>query len=269
MQEVVALPYDQYQLVMNILNLSLAVFGGFALLFAMLRSSVAPSYRIAVALMSAVMAIAAYVYFRLYQNWDAAFLFKGGQYAPSGQPLNDSIRLVDWVGTIPLMMAALVLVLDLGREKSASLVTRLVVASLLMVGFGYVGEMTGTDMVKRITWGLAACLPFGYIMMVLWHEMSQMLSFESDRVRQLFGQLRWLVLVCWLFYPIVYALPIFGLGDTQTSTLLQLSYSVADLVTKAGFGLMIFAIAREKSEENELMAGEYDEEFTAQLNPAD
>jgi bacteriorhodopsin len=250
MNEVFTLSYGQYELVLNALNLSVAVLGGFALLFMLIRSQVSPAYRTSMALMAAVVAMAAYHYFRIYQNWDAAFLFKSGQYVPSGLPFNYAYRYADWLGTVPLLLSAVVLVLDLGRQKSASLVTRMVISAVLMIGLGYFGEIERSNMTLRAIWGGVATLPMLYVIYVLWSELSSVLAFESERVQSLFRNLRLVLIGTWCFYPIVFMFPVLGLSGATVETAVQVGNSVADILAKAGLGLLIFAIAREKSEED-------------------
>ena len=255
MNELLPISVDTYLLLKNVFNLSIALFGGASLLFILLRGSLAPNYSIAVSLMAAVTAMACYHYFRIYDNWLLAFTQRGAGYVPSGVPFSYAYRYADWMGTVPLLLTAVMLVLDMGRQKTARLVTRMVIAAVLMIGLGYVGEGQHTNMLLRTVWGLAACLPFAYILYILWGELSEVLKFESERVRTLFGTLRWVLLASWCFYPLVYALPIFGLGGPQNVLLIQVGNSAADLLAKVGIGLFILAIAREKTEEEKITEG--------------
>lgn len=249
MQEASSLTINQFQLVFNTLNLTVAVFGGFALLFALASSTVAPAYRLGVAVMTAVFAVAGYHYLRIYGNWQSAFAFEGGTYLPSSLPVNHVLRYADWIGTVPLILAATMLVLDLGRRKTLSLVGRLAAAAVLMIGLGYVGELERSDLMARGVWGVAGMVPFLYIVWVLYGEMSRVLAFESARVRGLFRDLRLLTLLSWSFYPVAYALPIFGLNGPNANIAVQVGNSLADLTAKVGVGLLVLAIARAKSQE--------------------
>jgi bacteriorhodopsin len=248
--DLMPLSSTEYLLVMNVLNLSVALFGGFSLLFMLLRRNVGHTYSIGVSLMAAVTAMAAYHYVRIYGSWLAAYQLQGGQYLPTGAPFSYGYRYADWIGTVPLLLSAIMLVLDLGRQKSASLVSRMVVSAVLMIGLGAIGESQHVNMLARLLWGAAATLPFIYILYVLWHEVNQVLAFESGRVQQLFSRLRLVLLVSWLIYPALYLLPVLGLGNATGLTLIQLSNSAADLLAKIGIGLLIFSIAREKTEED-------------------
>ena len=250
MNNLLPLTADQYSLVMNVLNLSVAMFGGFAWLFMLLRRSVAHNYSIGVALMSAVTGMAAYHYYRIYSNWLAAYQLQGAEYLPTLVPFNYVYRYADWLGTVPLLLSAVMLVLDVGRVKSASLVLRMVVSAVLMVLLGYVGETQHSNMLARALWGAASTAPFLYILFVLWKELNEVLMFESGRVRQLFFTLRWVLLTSWVFYPVVYALPILGIKTAALITVIQVGNSAADLLAKVGVGLLVYAVAREKTEQD-------------------
>lgn len=59
---------------------------------------------------------------------------------------------------------------------------------------------------------------------------------------------RLLLLATWGFYPIVFLLPIVGVAGPGVLVAVQVGYAVADVLAKCGYGLMIYAIARAKTE---------------------
>lgn len=253
MNELFTLSFGQYNLVLNTLNLSVAILAGFALFFALMIQSVSTVYRVSIALMSAVVAMASYHYLRIYQNWRDSFSLESGSYIPTDIPFNYAYRYADWLGTVPLILAATILVLDLSSKKSASLVARLSISAVLMIALGYFGEIERTNMAARAIWGAVSTIPFIYIVFVLWVEMSKTLEFESKNIKWLFTLTRLLLLASWGFYPIVFMFPIFGLSGAGVEVAIQVGNSAADIIAKAGMGLFIFAIARQKSEEQEEM----------------
>ncbi|WP_219722117.1 bacteriorhodopsin [Deinococcus planocerae] len=254
MNDLLPLTPGQHLLILNALNLTTAFMGGAALLFVLLRSQVASAYRLALSLMAAAVGMAGYHYWQILGGWRAAYVLQGGAYVPTGQPFNDASRYADWLGTVPLILAALMLVLDIGRRKSASLVARLAVAAVLMIALGYVGEVQ-REMTLRAVWGAASCVPFAYILFVLWSELRGVLSFETPRVRGLFSRLRVLLVASWSLHPLVYALPLLGLTGAPAFVLGQVGHSVADICAKVFYGLMIYAVAREKTLSEELLLG--------------
>merc|ERR1712146_704270 len=75
-------------------------------------------------------------------------------------------------------------------------------------------------------------------------------------IASLIRKARWLTLISWLTYPCVYLIKTGVPGPTPT-TLEQIGYSIADVVAKAVFGIMIWAIASAKSavDETALLTG--------------
>jgi bacteriorhodopsin len=236
----------QYQLTLSFLNLTTVLMAGAGLLLILLRPKVGPAYQAAVSLMIVVVLMAALYYLRIYNDWEAGYAFANGAYAPSGAPLNNAYRSADWIGTVPLILSAMVLVLDLGRIKSRSLVTRLAGSAVAMIATGFIGDQQG-DLTLRALWGAIAMLPFFYIVFVLWGELSRVLKLETVAVQGLFNSLRWLLLVSWSVYPVVYALPLFGVNGANVTVAVQIGYSLADLSAKVAFGLLLYAIAVEKT----------------------
>jgi bacteriorhodopsin len=213
----------------------------------LVRTQVAPKYRLAIVMSTLVVAIAGYHYLRIFESWNAAFVIDAvsGKYVPSGTPFNDAYRYIDWMLTVPLLVAELVAVLAL-TKGGGWLTARLATAALLMVALGYPGEIA-TDMGTRALWGAISTVPFLYIVYVLFTELGSAMNRQTEEVRVLLRNIRLLLLATWGFYPIVYLLPMLGVERSSALIAIQLGYCIADVAAKCGYGLMIYAIARAKS----------------------
>lgn len=251
----------QFNLVDNVFSMTVATMGAAALFFFAARSSVAPKYRPALLVSGIVVAIACYHYFMIRQSWQGAYTFDkavdGGKYVSSGKAFNDFYRYADWILTVPLLMVELVTVMALPAIVSRPLLLKLVVAAALMIGLGYPGEVSN-DWTTRLIWGVLSSLPFLYILYVLWVELTNSLETQPKEVRGLISTARMVILVTWAFYPIAYAI----YGDSlkgaipgivgERSSLgvvgVQVGYAIADITAKAGFGFLIYLIARGKTE---------------------
>ena len=90
-------------------------------------------------------------------------------------------------------------------------------------------------------------------MYVLWVELSKSLSAQSEKVRKMFLALRLLLIATWGVYPITFITAMntaAGVAPTASEVVSrEIGYSIADILAKCLFGLMIFAIARIKSAE--------------------
>jgi bacteriorhodopsin len=247
MEGAIQLNLGQYELVYNMLSLSVAAMFGAVVFFIGARTQVARPYRGALLISSVVVAIAGYHYFRILQSWDAAtVMVESGVFAFDGTIFNDAYRYADWILTVPLLLVEAVAVLNLKREVSRPLIAKLSIAAALMIGLGYPGEVA-TDTTTRLIWGTLSTIPFAYILWVLWGELGRALKDQPDRVRILMRNLRLLLVGTWGVYPIAYLAPVLGFEGASALVWTQVGYSIADITAKAGFGVMIYAIAREKS----------------------
>jgi bacteriorhodopsin len=127
-----------------------------------------------------------------------------------------------------------------------SLMLKLIPASALMIILGYPGELATDNMAKGI-WGALSTIPFLYILYVLFVELSRASKTQPVQVGKDLNGLRWLLLATWGVYPISYMFPMFGLNGADAFVYRQVGYSVADVLAKCLFALLIFKIAREKS----------------------
>ena len=243
--ELPALTFGQYQLVYNMLSLALASMFGSLLFFVLARGQVAAKYRPALVMSALVVGIAGYHYFRIFESWHGAYALVDGMYQPTGEPFNDAYRYVDWLITVPLLVAELVAVLALPKERRGGMMAKMVIASVLMIGLGYPGEVSA-DMATRAIFGTLSTIPFCYIVYVLFVELSRAAEGEDENVRVLLRNTRLLLIGTWGFYPIAYLLPFIGLGGGAITVGVQVGYSIADIAAKCGYGVMIYAIARAK-----------------------
>jgi bacteriorhodopsin len=60
--------------------------------------------------------------------------------------------------------------------------------------------------------------------------------------------IRLLTLATWGFYPITYCLPYFGIDPSASVVGIQMGYAIADILAKCGYGVMIYNIAKLKTE---------------------
>ena len=236
----------QFSLVYNMLSLAIAAMIGSFAFFVMARQQLSPKYRPAMIMSSLVVGIAGYHYWRIFNSWEAAYvLSEAGTYVASGEPFNDAYRYVDWLLTVPLLVAELVAVLVLPKKQRSSLMWRLIFASALMIGLGYPGEISA-DATTRVIWAVASTVPFLYILYVLWVELTKASATNGPEVQELMRNTKLLLLATWGFYPIAYAMPLLGVSGATAVVSLQVGYSVADILAKCGYGFMIYNIARAK-----------------------
>merc|ERR1712024_239489 len=113
------------------------------------------------------------------------------------------------------------------------------------------GEIQDDPQGRWMWWGLAM-LPFCYVLFQLLVGLGAAPQTQPEAARGLIGQARLLTAVSWLTYPFVYIVKMVGISGATATAAEQIGYSVADVVAKTVFGVLIWAIAAAKSEaENE------------------
>jgi bacteriorhodopsin len=241
-----SLTSGQFNLVYNAFSFAIAAMFAAALFFFNAQKQVGQPYRLALLVSAIVVSIAGYHYFRIFNSWDAAYVLKDGIYSPTGAPFNDAYRYVDWLLTVPLLLVEAVAVLALPGKESKPLLIKLAAAAVLMIATGYPGEISN-DLTTRIIWGVVSTIPFTYILYVLWVELSKSLVRQPEAVQNLVRNMRLLLLLSWGVYPIAYLLPMVGVSGTSATIGIQIGYTIADVLAKPVFGLLVFAIALVKT----------------------
>ena len=236
----------QYELIYNAFSFAIAAMGATTLFLWLNRSTVAPPYRTAITISGLVTAIALYHYLRITQSWSGAFDTKNDLIAATGVRFNDAYRYVDWLLTVPLLLVELILVMRLSRAETVSKSVRLGGLAALMIILGYPGEISSEPGTRWLFWFLAM-IPFTLIVLELANGLKKSIESQPEDVRGLISKARMLTIGSWTFYAVVYVLPMVGLTGGVARTAVQIGYTVADVVAKAVFGLLIYAIAVRKS----------------------
>jgi bacteriorhodopsin len=244
---VLGITLGQYALVYNAFSFTIAVMGAATLFFFFGRSQVAPAYKTALTLTGLVTCVACYHYFRIFDSWEAAYAVVNGQLNLTGVKFNDAYRYVDWLLTVPLLLIELILVMRLTRAETVARSTKLGVLAALMIILGYPGEVA-TDGGTRWMWWALAMIPFAIIVFDLFVGLRKSIASQPASVRGLVSSARWVTVISWCFYPIVFVFPMIGFTGGTATTAVQVGYTVCDIVSKAMFGVLIYNIAMRKSE---------------------
>ena len=152
-------------------------------------------------------------------------------------------RYVDWLLTVPLQIIEFYLILAAIAVVSASLFWRLLIASVVMLIAGYLGEIGSMNVWFAFIIGMIAWI---YIIYEIFAgEASKISASEGTPASQkAFNALRIIVTVGWAIYPIGYVLGYVGAGSADS---LNLIYNLAYFVNKIAFGVVIWAAATSES----------------------
>lgn len=247
-----SLTAGNFSTVYNLLSLVIASMTFTALYLFLSQRRVAPRYRNAIIISGIVCSIAAYHYFRIFNNFNETYppgATVDAAHNISNVVFNEAYRYVDWFLTVPLLLIETVAVMSLSRGESRSLLFKLVPAAALMIALGYPGEIATSNGV-RLLWGGLSTLVFIFIVFVLYTELSRSVAKQPVEVRGLIKGLRLSLVILWCVYPIAFLFPALGgsfFGGEGGFVLRQAGYSIADILAKAAFGLVIYRIASVRS----------------------
>ena len=174
------------------------------------------------------------------------YFYMRGVWAATGESPT-VFRYVDWLLTVPLQIVEFFLILSAITLVRTSLFWKLLVASLVMLVAGYLGEVRGMVDVDTMVWVWFAIGMAGWLYIIY-----EIFAGEASRIsntygtvasKKAFNALRWIVTVGWAIYPIGYVLGYIGPDGNDNEGILNLVYNLADFVNKIAFGVVIWAAA--------------------------
>jgi len=154
-------------------------------------------------------------------------------------------RYTDWFFTTPLLLVDLALLARASRNQIATLVS----LDALMIGTGVLATLTGGGFVvlgalddaarRLIWWGVST----GFLLVLLYFlfgTLSEQAQSLSSDVGAKFAQLRNLIVVIWLVYPVWWLVGTEGLNAVGLG-IETAGFMVLDLVAKVGFGILLLS----------------------------
>lgn len=161
-----------------------------------------------------------------------------------------AFRYVDWTLTVPLMCVEFYLLTKPFGAKTSTL-TKLILASLLMLVTGYIGETSGIE--NNVMWGIISTIGYLYIVYEVFAGDVAKLAKNSDSPalgRAMF-LLKIFITLGWSIYPLGYmVLPGNLLSGAFEVSCIDLFYNLADAINKIGFGLVIYSVAISETNKN-------------------
>ena len=153
-------------------------------------------------------------------------------------------RYIDWLLTVPLQIIEFFLILAAITVVPTSLFWKLLVASVVMLVGGYMGEAGFMDITLGFVIGMIGWLYIIYEIFI--GEASKINANSANAASQsAFNTIRLIVTVGWAIYPIGYVMGYM----TQSASIdsLNIVYNLADLVNKIAFGVAIWLAATRDS----------------------
>jgi bacteriorhodopsin len=156
-------------------------------------------------------------------------------------------RYIDWSITVPLQMIEFYLILAAVEPNvSGGIFWRLMVGTILMLVFGYLGESGQMNAWLGFCLGMAG---WGFILFEIFFGEASAAAVNADKVnrhiKSAYSTMRFIVTVGWSIYPLGY---FFGYllhqwGDSPCN----FTYNIADVINKIAFCLAIWHAAKKDS----------------------
>jgi len=201
--------------------------------FLMESVSIHPHWKTSMNVGALVTLIAGVHYFYMREYWITV----------GGSPI--VYRYIDWTLTVPLQMIEFFLILSAANPNiSGGMFWRLLIGTVVMLAFGYMGEERWIDPWVGFVVGMGGW--FFILFEIFAGEAGKVASTNvSESVQSAFSAMRFIVTVGWSIYPLGYY---FGyLSAAVAPSALNLIYNLADFVNKIAFCLVIWHAAKRET----------------------
>lgn len=165
-----------------------------------------------------VLIIAAYHYFYMRNKW----------ITEGSNPV--IYRYMDWFLTVPLLIIEFYLILNIELEIPKSIFLKILVASILMLLFGFLGELGYIDRTKGFILGTIFWIYIVYE--IFFGELQKYKKkIKSKSIHFVYDTLKWIITIGWIIYPLGYLL---------NTTNMNLVYNLGDFINKILYALIIW-----------------------------
>ena len=196
------------------------------------RSNVSAEWKMSMTVSGLITGIAAVHYYYMREVWVTSGI------SPT------EFRYIDWILTVPLMVVEFYLLTKVNFQK-------LVWASIVMLVTGYFGE-AGIGPLSPALWGLLSGAAYFYIAYdVVAGEVGTAAAAGGGKIANANTLLTRFVIIGWGIYPLGYLI---GTADGKWYSFMagavdadmrDLIYNVGDAINKIGFGLVVWAAAKD------------------------
>lgn len=215
------------------------------LYFVLERGDLKPEHRITATYAGAITFIAAIMYWIM---TDLVGFFD--QEAGSAAAIQGTMpyRYIDWLLTTPLLLVEFGLIVAIAGAVTKGFITRIVIADIIMIITGYLGEVGTEGEVSTIVWFVISSLAWFYIVYaVLQVKTDGMPDYAARAVKVM----RNFVMIGWAIYPIGTATEEFmklsGADVSSAIAIAAIVYVIADVLNKVGFGMVAVSTAKKAS----------------------
>lgn len=212
------------------------------------RTHVAPEHNTSRVLTACIGLVAGLSYFFIqsyYRSW-LGTVNGVPTYAESKQAFLaiGQLRYMDWTITTPLLLIKMFMMLGAKGKRINRLLTIALIGDVWMIVTGYIGDQqissAGDILVgPHLIWGAISTIGYLALVYALYRAWNEFGPAARGLERRGYRWMAGTVVTLWGVYPIGYIL----IAVTQIDpNLLQVAYSVADVINKAGVGVVVYLV---------------------------
>jgi len=157
------------------------------------------------------------------------------------------LRYIDWIITTPLLLLEFGLIAAIAGSVKKGLIARLMVADVIMIVTGYLGELSNSGEAMTYVWFILSCLAWIWIIVEVFGLKASGTGYAAKAV----NTMKWFVIIGWSIYPLGTAIQEFmtvGAADAKSiasaGLIAAIIYIVADLTNKVIFGIVAVRAAK-------------------------
>jgi len=233
-----------FQIVQAFFMLGFVAMAAGTLWFYLSRNDLKPELR-PIATYAAVITFVASI---MYYVMKDVVKFPGGEITATEVDATLPLRYIDWLITTPLLLLSFALVVAMAGPLKKGMITKLIIADIIMIGTGYLGEIGEPGSAGNFLFFTLSTLAWLYIVFVVW---GVKLPGAEEHIQRAVKAMKWFVIAGWAIYPIGTSIQEFielGGGDAGMAIgVAAVIYVIADVLNKVGFGIIAVKAAKVSS----------------------
>ncbi|MFW5772567.1 MAG: bacteriorhodopsin, partial [Phototrophicaceae bacterium] len=169
----------EFYMVSHTLTLAFAVMLAALFYFVLTIRTVSPRYRISSVLSVVVMVSAFLILFFQQQSWERAFVWNAETEMfvrdDSALPFSNGYRYLNWLIDVPMLLFQILFVVELAKEKRASIRNWFWFSGALMIVTGYIGQFyeTAEDQTAFFFWGAVSTAFFFHVLFLMYRVIQE------------------------------------------------------------------------------------------------
>jgi len=261
----------QWVVITAVLTFGVAAMAAGLVYFLSTSNRVAPHYRLSSTLSAVVMASAFLELGLLLWNWRTSFVFNGVTWVSGDSTFTNAFRYMNWSIDVPVLLTQILVVLGFTGKRFTSPWVKFVIAGLLMIWTGFIGQFyesagvvyDNISIAPFWIWGIISTLFFIYILYLVPKEINRGSRNLSSSAAGMMKDVRNLLIISWWLYVVAYLMPViaFTAWGVVARTII---YTVADVTSKVIYGVMLSRVARLRSLDEGYVQ---DPQFQRELHP--